>query len=368
VRLGVLTTSYPRAEGDPAGHFVAGFARWLADHGADVDVIAAGERWPFYDGGAPSALRAKPLRSSLRAARFCAALAGAAWRRRRAWDAVVTHWVVPCGVVGAHLGRPHLAIAHGSDVRLLCALPGGRALLRRVAAGGDLVYVAESLRVDGAPGRVVPMGVEPVAARTAASVGAPHAAIERMRARAELGVDGCVALVMARLSPEKGVDLAIDALPYGVTLLVAGAGPERAGLEARVAAGRAVQFLGEVRGARKQALLAAADLMIVPSRTDGAPTVVTEAALASLPLVAARVGGIPELLAEDEALLCNPDVASLRAAVEILRDDPARGTRLAARARLRAEDRTWPRLGPLLAGRLADGLGGQAGEITVTRI
>ena len=45
-------------------------------------------------------------------------------------------------------------------MRLLSSLPGGRALVRRLARRADLVYVADALRVDGAPGRVVPMAID----------------------------------------------------------------------------------------------------------------------------------------------------------------------------------------------------------------
>lgn len=331
------------------------FSKWLAEHGASVDVVAAGQAGGlFYEGGAVGSLRRRPVRGAAEAVGFCGRLAAAAWRRRRQWDAVVSHWVAPCGIVGAMLGRPHLAIAHGSDLKVLGALPGGRAALARVARSADLVYVAEALRVDGAPGRVVPMAVD-----------APVVA-DRGSARAALGVDGLVALVMGRLSEEKGVDLAIDALPPDVTLLIAGAGPERARLVER-AAGRAVRFLGEVRGARKAEAFAAADFLVVPSRRDGAPTVVTEAALASLPIVASSVGGIPELLRAHEAVLCEPTVEALRAGVEKMRDADFRA-RIARCARAHAEERTWVRIGPRLAGRLGERLYGQPGEITVTRV
>jgi glycosyltransferase involved in cell wall biosynthesis len=99
---------------------------------------------------------------------------------------------------------------------LLSSLPGGRALVRRLARRADLVYVADALRVDGAPGRVVPMAIDlaPIAAATT-----PQA---RVAARARLDVDGFVVAFLGRLVHDKGADLAIDALPADATLLVAG--------------------------------------------------------------------------------------------------------------------------------------------------
>ena len=68
--VGIVTTSYPREAGDPAGAFVHGLARWMAAQGCAVEVVAAGPgaarvdgipvwrvdgRGLFYDGGAPDA-------------------------------------------------------------------------------------------------------------------------------------------------------------------------------------------------------------------------------------------------------------------------------------------------------------------------
>jgi glycosyltransferase involved in cell wall biosynthesis len=359
VRVGVLTTSYPRDADDPAGGFVAGFAGWLRDQGAHVEVIAADARRPlFYRGGAPQALRG---RAWLGAAAFSSALWRQARARARRWDTIVSHWLVPSAAVGMALagGRPHLAIAHGSDVRLLARLPGGRAFVRTLARRAELIYVAEALRVDGTEGRVVPMGIDVDALASG----------DRDGARARLGLDGVCALFLGRLSREKGADRAIATLPDGVTLLIAGAGPERGALEAqaRALAGR-VRFLGEVRGREKRDLLAAADLLVAPSREEGAPTVILEALAAGLPVVATRAGGIPELVSDGEtAILCAPD--ELAAAIARLRDEPATRARLAVNGRARAARHDWRLVGPTLyANQLHVLPRGCAGDLQVSRI
>lgn len=341
MRVGVLTTSYPRDADDAAGAFVAGFARWLAAHVGDVDVLHACPSRPlFYRGGAPEALRARRWPE---AAAFGARLLMEAKRRARHWDAVVSHWLVPSGAVGdaCARGRRHLAIAHGSDVRLLSSLPGGRALVRRLARRADLVYVADALRVDGAPGRVVPMAVDvaPIAAATTAP--------QRERARARLGVDGFVIGFLGRLIVDKGCDLLIDALPDGATLLVAGDGSQRRSLEAR-AAGRRVRFLGALRGDAKHELLAAADVLAIPSRVDGAPTVALEALAAGLPIVATRAGGLPELLDDRVALFADAAAPSLHDALTRLRDDSALRAAMSAAARAAGPLHDWRHVAPRL--------------------
>src|SRR5262249_30863032 len=124
MRIGVLTTSYPREADDPSGQFVAAFASWLAANVGEVEVLAAApSRRLFYGGGgAPSALNGRAAMTAwLDAAAFTKALLSAVAARARGWDALVAHWLVPSGAVAMGLarGRPHLAIAHGSDVRLL---------------------------------------------------------------------------------------------------------------------------------------------------------------------------------------------------------------------------------------------------------
>lgn len=357
MRIGVLTTSYPREEGDPAGHFVAGFAGWLAGRGAQVEVVcaAAGGRL-FYRGGAVGALRARPIAGAVEAAWWCGRLAATVRRAQRRWDAMVSHWVVPCGLLGAALDKPHLAIAHGSDVELLRRLPGGAALLRQVARRADLVYAADSLRVDGADGRVVPMAI------------ADAQPGDRARGRRALGLgeDSFVALALGRLSSEKGLSLAIDGLPVGITLVLAGEGPERGRLERR-AAGRAVRFVGEVRGDAKADLLAACDVVVVPSLRDGSPTVIAEAQAAGRPLVVTRVGGLVQS-AGASALVCEPGATAVGAALARVRSDAPLRQSLAADGRRMAAARLWPTVGPRLSGRLADRLPGGQGSLTVLRI
>jgi glycosyltransferase involved in cell wall biosynthesis len=353
MRIGVLTTSYPRDDDDAAGAFVGGFTRWLAANVGDVDVVCADASRPLFStGGAPEALRAGHWSHWTEAIGFSARLGAEAARRARDWDAVVSHWLVPSGAIGdaCARGRRHLAIAHGSDVRLLSSLPGGHALVRRLGRRADLVYVAEALRVEGAPGRVVPMAIDvpPIAEATEADA--------HLAARARLDVGGFVVAFLGRLIDDKGVDLLIDALPERATLLVGGEGPARASLE-RHAAGRAVRFLGHVRGADKLTLLAAADALCIPSRVDGSPTVAMEALAAGLPIVATRAGGLPELCDARTAIFCEPAVASLHTALTRLRDDASLRTAMSAAARAAAPSHDWSSVAPRLWNARAQGNG-----------
>lgn len=121
----------------------------------------------------------------------------------------------------------------------------------------------------------------------------------RARRRFNLPADARVGVVVAALSHEKGVDVALEALARTRTidtLLVAGDGAERGALE-RLAADRApgrVQFLGSVENPNEA--FAAADVAISPSRTEGLPAALVEAGFCQLPVAASRVGYVDQIV------------------------------------------------------------------------
>jgi glycosyltransferase involved in cell wall biosynthesis len=164
---------------------------------------------------------------------------------------------------------------------------------------------------------------------------------QRRAARTALGID-CEARVVTcigHLSPEKRVDLAIRAVAAAgdVTLVVAGDGPQMAKLQTLATALDApVRFLGRVE--HPHTVLAGGDVLVVPSDTEGQPAVAIEAGLSGLPVVATRVGGLPEVVEHGRTgLLVDPgDVDSLVGAIRAaLNNGPDMG--VAARAHCLAQ-------------------------------
>jgi glycosyltransferase involved in cell wall biosynthesis len=145
---------------------------------------------------------------------------------------------------------------------------------------------------------------------------------------------GSYALVVARLAPEKGVDVAIDACrEAGMALVVAGDGPERAALEQRAGDGD-VRIAGHVAERELAELRAGAAVALAPSRSaETFGLAVAEAMAAGLPVVASRVGALPELVEED-ALVAPGDARELAGAIARLAGDRAAGAR--GRERIRA--------------------------------
>jgi len=250
------------------------------------------------------------------------ALALAGPGRRRTALVVTVHNAAPPG---------RLAAAVYAGLELIVARRAAAVL----AVSGDL---AARLRRRGA--RDVALAVVP------APAAAPARAAEVAAVRGELGLAGPAArpvvLAAGRLAAQKDFGTLLraaarwqrrDPVPL---LVIAGDGPQAAALHAQAAADRvAVRFLGH-RG-DVPALLAVADVVVVPSCWEGQPLIVQEALRAGRPLVAAKVGGIPELAGQDGAVLVPPgDPDALAAAVTRLLGDPAAAAAQAAAARARA--------------------------------
>jgi glycosyltransferase involved in cell wall biosynthesis len=128
----------------------------------------------------------------------------------------------------------------------------------------------------------------------------------------------------------KGADLLIDAVAKlragrrPVTLTLAGDGEESESLKAQVeqlGLGDAVRFIGHVKARYG---FSKGSLLVVPSRGDSMPYVVIEAAAAGIPMVAANIGGIPEIFGpHGDALFAPSNAAAIADAIETALKDPA---------------------------------------------
>ncbi|GIH28313.1 glycosyl transferase [Acrocarpospora phusangensis] len=217
------------------------------------------------------------------------------------------------GAIGAMYGVLERVVARRAD-RILVVSPDLGERMRRLGAR----------RVAAA---VVPAPEFAGARRPAAEV------------RAELG-EGAVVLTVARLAQQKGLEVLLEAAsgayPEKVLFAVAGEGPLRAGLEERIAGrGLPVRLLGD-RGDVGD-LLGVASVYVVPSWWEGQPLTVQEALRAGVPIVATRVGGIPDMVG-DAALLVPPgDAGAIRDAVVRVLTEPGLAERLRRAAAERGE-------------------------------
>jgi len=168
--------------------------------------------------------------------------------------------------------------------------------------------------------------------------------LDRAAARRKLGLppDRLVAGWVGRLSPEKGPDLFLEALARapGWHAAVVGSGPLQAWLRdlaGLLSVQDRVSWHGTIPGAAQ--LLKAFDVLVLSSRTEGTPIVLLEAMAAGVPALVTRVGGVPDVVSEREALVVPAgDPAALARALEQVRTRPdAAATRARAAARRVAE-------------------------------
>jgi teichuronic acid biosynthesis glycosyltransferase TuaC len=323
VKIAVVTTSYPRDAGDPAGHFVQAEVDSLAELGHQVTVLAPGSDYTSSgnvrvlgvpDGGAfgwPGALtrlRARPTRL-VGAARFVHAA------RKQLWDLgpldrVIAHWFLPSAypiALAAPLGIPLEVVAHGSDVRVLTRAPRAmrhailetllpRVLAIRFVSEELLTSLTNSLDPQLARQLVKRSRVEPAPL----SLGPVRS---RALARSRLGLDPSkrYCLIVARLVREKRVDVALSALALlpDVEIVVVGEGPELSRLESEFPS---VRFTGKLPRPDALDYVSAADVVVSVSRSEGAPSVVREARALGTDVVSVDVGDVRHWAASDPGI------------------------------------------------------------------
>lgn len=225
-----------------------------------------------------------------------------------------------------------------------------RALERRVMRAATVVLGTTSELVDGARrtgARDARLGPVALPGRPARPAGPDDPDRQRPKLRAELGaVERPLLVAVGSLEEHRGYDVLLDAahvwrrLDPAPLVVVAGEGPLRGELQRRIER-EALPVLLAGRRDDVPDLLAAADLALLPARRQTGRSVLAQEALhACVPLVAAGVGGIPELVGDAAELVPAGDAAALAAVVVGLLADPARRDRLRDRGVRQAA--TWP--------------------------
>lgn len=223
-------------------------------------------------------------------------------------DAVVAFWVHPEGDAALRacraLNLPLIVVALGSDLKVLPPNPWTRRQVRKVVSQADQVLgVSEDLcrtaqRLGAARVRLLELGID----------GSIFKAGNQAAERKSLGVSSEAKLVLyaGRLVPLKGLPRLVDALailqkrePGRWRLALAGHGSEEGNLRAQIDAlglRDSTVFLGSLGPADVARWMNAADVLCLPSETEGRPNAILEALSCGCPVVATPVGGIPEIV------------------------------------------------------------------------
>jgi glycosyltransferase involved in cell wall biosynthesis len=346
MRVVFLTHNYPRWSGDLSGSFLGTLASALIRRGVNVRVVAPSDegqggatvvdgvlvRRIRYASAASETLAYRgTMLSALRTPGGWAALVGL-WRalRRAAReeleagaDLIHAHWWIPSGLA-IPPGAPSVLTIHGTDAALLRRSRVARWLARPVVHRARVVTAVSRELADwiqtgtGLPVR--PTHIHPMPVKTS---------------NFPWSRGGGGAIVVARLTRQKRVQLAIDAVAtlvscgHNLRLTIVGDGPERANLEQHVAAqgiSDFVRFTGTIDTAGVQDYLARADVMIFPSQGEGFGLAAAEGLMAGVPVVACwDGGGVLDVVPETGAgRLTLPSAAALSDAVLNILGDPDR--------------------------------------------
>jgi teichuronic acid biosynthesis glycosyltransferase TuaC len=231
-------------------------------------------------------------------------------QRLRAADVLLATWAYPDGcatVLAARAsGKPCVVKVHGSDVNVVLQTRAARAVAARVLPLADAVIAVSRPLADEIVALGVPRArVHLVRNGVDASLFRPR---DRRATRRALGVadDARLVLFVGRLEPQKGIGELLDAFEQvrarvpRATLALVGTGVSLGEVRARVASWEpgAALLLGPRSPAEVAEWMGACDVMTLPSWAEGTPNVVLEALASGRPVVATRVGGIPDVLRE----------------------------------------------------------------------
>lgn len=220
------------------------------------------------------------------------------------FDAIDAHYYYPDGVAAAllarHFNKPFAVTARGSDINLIASYAIPRRLMRwastrALASIGVSAALTEAMRDMGMPApslRTMPNGVDLDLFRI-------H---PQINARTELGWPQTPTLLsVGNLVENKGHHIAIESLVQlpEFRLVISGEGPQRQALEqlaAQLDVSSRLKFLGRVDQTQLAICYSAADILVLPSSREGWPNVLLESMACGTPVVATRVGGIPEIV------------------------------------------------------------------------
>lgn len=230
------------------------------------------------------------------------------------FDIIFVNWSYPdaCGMarIARQLGVPFVASISGSDANLYLTFRfRRRQILRMLGQAAAVTTRSHALKdllvAHGVPAgkvHVLYNGVDPALFRPTPQV----------QARQQLGLPDKeqVLLYVGRLSPEKGLAdmlVALEQMKSRPRVVVVGDGHQREALQAQARQAKLeIAWVGSKKPAEVPLYLSAADLLCLPSHMEGVPNAALEAFACGLPVVASRVGGLPEVVTDDTGILVEP--------------------------------------------------------------
>lgn len=316
-KICLVTSSFPRHEADYAGNFIDGFLRVLSDR-YEIHVVYPSneeerriESEPFFRHPIPYPFKTYPMSQVhgteyIKAIGLCRNILTQIKTVIREHDISLIHayWAIPSGFLAA-LTRgkiPLIMTLPGSDIKIfsrrtLFKYPVKYTLkksTRIIAVSNDLKEAAIKLGTDEGKISVIPTGVDMEKFKP----------MDKQALRSELGLpDGFLMLAAGSLLRVKRVDRLIKICQKlnhdsECNLIITSDGPERENLNSLIKSLKVknVRFTGEIPDKDVPRYMAAADVLVLASESEGLPTCVQEAMACGIPVVTSDVGGLPEIV------------------------------------------------------------------------
>jgi glycosyltransferase involved in cell wall biosynthesis len=344
VRVCVVTSSYPRFQGDGTAPFVRSICEHLAELGHEVHVLAPYD--PEVRGGYRSSVQVHRFRyvwaDDLCIMGHAKSLEGDVKLKRIAYfliplyllfgllsllrltgqykfDVIHAHWVIPSGPIAAAVAgirrTPLIVSLHGSDIFIARKNPlFGLVASMTLRFAQVVTACSDDLKADA-----IRLGVPKSTIRTIVWGADPKLFVPRNDAalRASLGISSndLVVLGLGRLVHKKGYQYLLRAIPHvlgefeKVKFVIGGAGSvldELKQLARELGVENRVSFPGRVAWYDVPTYLSMCDVFVAPSirdhqgNVDGLPTTILEAMAAGKPVVASNIGGIPLVVKDGE--------------------------------------------------------------------
>lgn len=263
-------------------------------------------------------------------------------------DIIHAHFILPPGLVavlvGILTGKKVVVTAHGSDLRIQTSNHFLKPIIKFILSRAYLVGVVnEDLRR-----RVLDLNIEGVEKKLRITPNAvdltkyhPQTRTD-FRRKMQIPEKDKLILFVGNLVPQKGVEYLLEAkklLKTDSNLIIVGDGPLLTELQDKVKQEniRQVFFTGARRDVPQ--ILPAADIVVLPSISEGSPYILLEALACGKPVIATKVGGIPDMVTPDEGLLVEPgDPKSLAKAIDKLLNNPKLLKDMGRKSRKKAEN------------------------------
>lgn len=242
--------------------------------------------------------------------------------KKNKFDIINSHWLLPSGLIGAICKKlfniKHISTTHGGDLETLNKMPFKRIISNFVLNNSDYILFVSSYSKNifknlikdknklEKKSLILPMGININNLKN-------NISLNKIKKNYNVKTNKNIVFI-GRLEERKGINYLIGSIPkilneFNITLFILGDGPikkELSNLVKILKLENNVKFLGHTIGKKKLDFLKLADILIIPSLSEGLPVTLLEGLATGKAVIATKVGGIPDVLKNNNGILIYP--------------------------------------------------------------